>query len=240
MLQTLEEALDGAEFVQESAPEDIPTKVGLLSQIDSATSPAVVIASSSAGYTMTELQVNCIHPERTVVGHPFHPVYMVPLVEVAPGKRTDQVVVDWAMQFYEHAGKAAVRCNEGVHGFIANRLQSAILREAQHMISAGEASAFDIDRAISQGPGLRWAIMGPILTLHLAGGEGGIESYFEKFPDDHKEPYSRLDSPEITNDLRKKMTNGAKMLAQGRSATELAEERDRLLLGVLSAVRGGL
>ena len=237
---TLEEAVEGAQFVQESAPEDIPIKVDLLGRIDAATDPEVVISSSTSGYNMTDLQVNCAHPERTVVGHPFHPVYMVPLVEVAPGERTDPAVVEWCMDFYDHAGKAAVRCKEGVHGFIANRLQSAILREAQHMIAAGEASAADIDRSVSQGPGLRWALMGPIFTLHLAGGEGGIRSFFEKFPNDHTEPYSRLEPPEITDALRQEMINGCEELSQGRNATELAEERDRLLLGVLKAVDGGL
>lgn len=237
---TLEAALKDVQFVQESAPEDIPIKVDLLERIDAAADPSVVISSSTSGYNMTDLQVNCDHPERTVVGHPFHPVYMVPLVEVAPGKLTDPAIVEWCMQFYDHAGKAAVRCQEGVHGFIANRLQAAIMREAQHMIAAGEASAADIDRSISQGPGLRWAIMGPIFTLHLAGGEGGIQSFFEKFPTEHAEPYSRLESPEITEALRQEMIKGANELSRGRSATELAEERDRLLLGVLKAVDGGL
>ena len=237
---TLEEALEGAEFIQESAPENIPIKVDLLGRIDAAAAPEAVISSSTSGYSMSDLQVNCSNPERTVVGHPFHPVYMVPLVEVAPGKRTDPAVVDWSMTFYDHAGKAAVRCKDGVHGFIANRLQAAIVREAQYMITAGEASAADIDRSISQGPGLRWALMGPIFTLHLAGGEGGIRSFFEKFPDEYKEPYSRLDSPEMTDALRQEMIKGAEELSRGRSATELAEERDRLLLGVLKAVDGGL
>lgn len=237
---TLEQALDGADFVQESAPESVPIKVDLLARIDAATQPDVVISSSTSGYNMTDLQVDCAHAERTVVGHPFHPVYMMPLVEVAPGERTDPAVVDWCMQFYDQAGKAAVRCKEGVHGFIANRLQSAIIREAQHMIAAGEASAVDIDRSVSQGPGLRWALMGPILTLHLAGGEGGIKSFFEKFPTEAKEPYSRLASPEITDTLRQEMIDGAEELARGRSATELAAERDKLLLGVLKAVDGGL
>jgi len=237
---TLEEAVEGAQFIQESAPENIPIKVDLLGRIDAAAQPHVIISSSTSGYNMTDLQVDCAHPERTVVGHPFHPVYMVPLVEVAPGKRTQPDVVDWCMEFYDHAGKAAVRCKEGVHGFIANRLQSAIVREAQYMIAAGEASAADIDRSVSQGPGLRWALMGPILTLHLAGGEGGIKGFFEKFPDEANEPYSRLESPEITEALRQEMISGAEELARGRSATELAAERDKLLLGVLKAVDGGL
>ena len=237
---TLESALEGAQFVQESAPEDIPTKIDLLGRIDAATDSWVVISSSTSGYNMSDLQANCAQPQRTVVGHPFHPVYMIPLVEVAPGKLTDPDVVNWTMQFYDHAGKAAVRCKEGVHGFIANRLQCAIMREAQHMIAAGEASAADIDRSISQGPGLRWAIMGPVFTNHLAGGEGGIQSFFEKFPTEHIEPYSRLEGPEMTDSLRQEMINGAETLSRGRNATELAEERDRLLLGVLKAVDGGL
>ena len=237
---TLEQALDGAQFVQESAPEDVPIKVDLLKRIDAASAPEIVIASSTSGYNMTDLQVECAHPERTVVGHPFHPVYMMPLVEVAPGARTDSAVVDWSMRFYDHAGKAAVQCKEGLHGFIANRLQAAILRESYHMIAAGEASAVDIDRSISQGPGLRWALMGPILTTHLAGGEGGIRSFFEKFPNDTDEPYTRLEAPEMTDALRAAVIDGAEELARGRSSSALAAERDQLLLGVLKAVDGGL
>lgn len=237
---TLEEAVTGVQFVQESAPENVSIKTDLIARIDAATEADVVISSSTSGYNMTDLQVNCAHPERTVVGHPFHPVYMIPLVEVAPGKRTDPAVIDWCMTFYDHAGKAAVRCKEGVHGFIANRLQAAIIREAQHMMAAGEASAVDIDRAVSQGPGLRWAIMGPVFTLHLAGGEGGLQSFFDKFPTEHEEPYSRLESPALTHALRQEMIDGAEELSRGRSATQLAEERDRLLLGVLKAVDGGL
>ena len=237
---SLEQALEGAEFVQESAPENVAIKVDLLARIDAAAAADVVIASSTSGYSMSDLQAGCATPERTVVGHPFHPVYLVPLVEVAPGERTAAAAVDWAMRFYDLAGKAAVRCEDHVHGFIANRLQAAILRESMHMVASGEATVRDIDVAISQGPGLRWALMGPFLTIHLAGGDGGMRDFFAKFPGDFEEPYTRLAAPEVTDPLREAMIAGAETLARGRTPAELAHRRDALLVEMLQLIGDGL
>ena len=168
--ETLAEAVAGADFVQESAFESTAVKVKLLGEIDAAAPPETVIASSTSGLDMSELQSQCARPERTVVGHPFNPVYMVPLVEVAPGRRTAEETVQWACRFYDAVGKSAVVCAAGLYGFLANRLQIAMFREALHMMVAGEATVEDLDRCISEGPGLRWAIMGPFLTFHLGGG----------------------------------------------------------------------
>ena len=238
--ESLEKAVESAEFVQESAPEVVEIKVDLLGRIDAATPSDVVIASSTSGYSMSDLQPNCRHPERTVVGHPFHPVYLIPLVEVAPGEATAPATVDWAMTFYDHAGKAAVRCKDRVHGFIANRLQAAIIREAMHMVAAGEASVADIDRSISQGPGLRWALMGPFLTVHIAAGEGGIADYFEKFPGDMHEPYTRLAAPPIDDALKTEIAAGMAPLTRGRSVAELNTKRDQLLIKMMKVIEGGL
>ena len=238
---TLEEAVEAAEFVQESAPEQVETKAELLRRIDAATPGGAVIASSTSGYSMTDLQARCgHHPDRTVVGHPFHPVYLIPLVEVAPGEATACATVDWAMAFYDHAGKAAVRCRDRVHGFIANRLQAALIREAMHMVAENEASVADIDRSISQGPGLRWALMGPFLTVHLAGGEGGIADYFSKFPGDLSEPYTRLEGPEVDDALKSRVIEGMAPLTRGRTVAEIMTKRDQLLIELMKAIGDGL
>ena len=230
---TLAEAVAGADFVQESAFESTAVKVKLLGEIDAATPPDVVIASSTSGLDMSELQSQCARPERTVVGHPFNPVYMVPLVEVAPGRRTAEETVRWACRFYDAVGKSAVVCAAGLYGFLANRLQIAMFREALHMMVAGEATAEDLDRCISEGPGLRWAIMGPFLTFHLGGGEGGMRHFLEHMArEEWNAPYSRLDAPPLTEELRERIVSGCDRLAKGRGVADLAEERDRCLIAI--------
>ena len=230
---TLAEAVAGADFVQESAFESTAVKVKLLGEIDAATPPDVVIASSTSGLDMSELQSQCARPERTVVGHPFNPVYMVPLVEVAPGRRTAEETVRWTCRFYDTVGKSAVVCAAGLYGFLANRLQIAMFREALHMMVAGEATVEDLDRCISEGPGLRWAIMGPFLTFHLGGGEGGMRHFLEHMArEEWNAPYSRLDAPPLTEELREQIVSGCDRLARGRGVAELAEERDRCLIAI--------
>lgn len=234
---SLAEAVEFADFVQESAPELRALKTGLLAEIDAAASPGTVIASSTSGLDMSELQSQCARPERTVVGHPFNPVYMVPLVEVAPGRRTTDDTVRWACRFYEAVGKSAVVCAPGLYGFLANRLQVAMFREALHMVEAGEATVEDLDRCISEGPGLRWAIMGPFLTFHLGGGEGGMRHFLEHMAgEEWNAPYTRLDAPPLTPELREQVVAGCDRLAAGRSVAELAEERDRSLIAIRRAL----
>ena len=230
---SLAAAVADADFVQESAPELSALKTELLAEIDAAAPPDIVIASSTSGFDMSTLQSQCARPERTVVGHPFNPVYMVPLVEVAPGRRTSEESVQWARRFYESVGKSAVVCAEGLYGFLANRLQVAMFREALHMVEAGEATVEDLDRCISEGPGLRWAIMGPFLTFHLGGGEGGMRHFLEHMEGEEWDaPYTRLDAPPLTSELREKVIAGCDRLAAGRSVAELAEERDRCLIAI--------
>jgi carnitine 3-dehydrogenase len=167
---TLEAALAGAEFVQESAPERLDLKRVLLIEIDRATPPEVVIGSSTSGFAMSDMQPDTAGAARMVVGHPFNPPYLIPLVEVVGGARSDPAAVAWAVAFYRAAGKYALAMARELPGFIANRLQDAMWREALHMVAAGEATVGQIDAAIREGPGLRWPIMGPCLTFHLAGG----------------------------------------------------------------------
>lgn len=234
---TLEDAVAGAEFVQESAPEDLELKQDLLARIDAATPPGVVVSSSTSGYGMTEMQQRCATPERLVVGHPFNPPYLIPLVEVVGGERTDPEAVTWASRFFEVAGKSVITMDREVPGFIANRLQEALWREALHMVAEGEATVEQIDASITEGPGLRWPFLGPCLTFHLAGGEGGMAHMLDHFGPSLKSPWTRLDAPELTTELRDRMVQGCEETADGRSIAELVADRDRAVIAVLRAVR---
>ena len=227
-------ATDGVEFVQESTREDGETKIRILADIDAAADPATVIASSTSGFSMTMLQRDAAHAERLVVGHPFNPPYLIPLVEVVGGERTDPAVVDWAVAFYMHVGKYGLKMTKELPGFLGNRLQEAMWREALHMVAAGEATVEEIDASIAYGPGLRWALMGPCLTFHLAGGQGGMGYMLDHFGAALLEPWTRLDAPELTPELRERMVDGCLREAAGRSITDLEHERDEFLVDLLA------
>ncbi|MET8665235.1 3-hydroxyacyl-CoA dehydrogenase NAD-binding domain-containing protein [Streptomyces tendae] len=232
---TLEQAVGEAEFVQESAPEKLDLKRDLLARLDTATPPGVVIASSTSGYPMTDMQTTAADPSRLVVGHPFNPPYLIPLVEVVGGERTDTAAVAWASRFYEVAGKSVITMDGEVPGFIANRLQEALWREALHMVASGEATVRDIDRSITEGPGLRWAVMGPMLTFALAGGEGGMAHMLDHFGPSLKSPWTRLEAPELDKALYDAVVAGCDEAADGRSLADLVAERDRGVVDVLRA-----
>jgi len=233
----LAEAVAEAEFIQESAPEYIELKQDLYAKLCDLTNDNVVIASSTSGLLMTDIQAKCSAPQRTVVGHPFNPPYLLPLVEVVGGKHTDPEAVQWLADFYRHAGKAPLVLAKETPGFIATRLQEAMWREALHMIANGEASAEDIDFAIVNGPGPRWAMMGPCLTYHMGGGEGGRAYCPEQFGPALKYPWSRLDAPELTQELFDQLVEGSGRLTQGRDYETLNRERDKALVGISKVLR---
>ena len=241
VLPTLEEAVADAQFVQESAPEKLELKRSLLAQIDAAAPAGVVIASSTSGYPMTDMQRGqdgqdgAADPGRMLVGHPFNPPYLIPLVEVAGGELTDPAAVAWASRFYEVAGKSVITMNRELPGFIANRLQEALWREALHMVANGEATVREIDDSITEGPGLRWAFMGPCLTFALAGGEGGMGHMLDHFGPSLKSPWTRLEAPELDTSLRDAMVEGCDEAAGGRSIAQLVAERDQGVIDVLRA-----
>jgi carnitine 3-dehydrogenase len=230
---TLEEALADADFVQESSPEALAAKRALLAQIDAATSPEVVIASSTSGLLMTDMAIDCATPGRLLVGHPFNPPYLIPLVEVCGGEKTDPAVVDWADAFYTLAGKKSLKMDHEVSGFVGNRVQEALWREALHMVDSGQATVQQIDDSIAYGPGLRWAIMGPMLTFHLAGGPGGMGHMLDHFGPALLEPWTRLTAPELTTELRDKVVAGVDEEAGGRTVTQLEQKRDAFLVDLL-------
>jgi len=230
---TLEEALAGTDFVQESSPEVLEKKVALLAEVDRLTAPEVVVASSTSGLLMTDMAVECLHPERFLVGHPFNPPYLIPLVEVVGGQKTDADAVTWAEEFYTVAGKTALTMEQEVPGFVGNRLQEALWREALHMVESGQATVQQIDDSIVHGPGLRWAIMGPMLTFHLAGGQGGMAHMLDHFGPALLEPWTRLEAPALTPGLRDRVVAGAVAEAGDRTVSELERKRDAFLVDLL-------
>ncbi|MFJ1994905.1 3-hydroxyacyl-CoA dehydrogenase NAD-binding domain-containing protein [Streptomyces asiaticus] len=232
---TLAEAVADAQFVQESAPEKLELKRSLLAQLDAAAPPGVVIASSTSGYPMTDMQTEAADPGRLVVGHPFNPPYLIPLVEVVGGKRTDAAAVEWASRFYKVAGKSVITMERELPGFIANRLQEALWREALHMVANGEATVKEIDDSITEGPGLRWAFMGPCLTFALAGGDGGMGHMLDHFGPSLKSPWTRLEAPELDDTLRAAMVEGCDEAAGSRTIAQLVAERDQGVIDVLRA-----
>jgi len=225
-----------ADFVQESAPEDLELKRTLLADVDAATPEGVVVASSTSGYPMSDMQVRCATPGRTVVGHPFNPPYLIPLVEVVGGTATDPDAVTWASDFYRHVGKSVITMEREVPGFIANRLQEALWREALHMVAEGEATVEQIDLSITDGPGLRWPIQGPLLTFHLAGGQGGMAHMLDHFGPSLLAPWTRLDAPPLTPELRDAVVDGCERESGDRSIDDLVAERDRGVIAVLRAL----
>ena len=226
-------AVADADVVQESAPEQLELKRGLLAAIDAATPAHIVVASSTSGFGMTEMATEARTPERLVVAHPFNPPYLIPLVEVVGGEKTTADVVEWTAGFFRHVGKSVIVMDREVPGFIANRLQEALWREALHMVANGEATVEQIDASITDGPGLRWAFHGPMLTFHLAGGAGGMAHMLDHFGPSLLSPWTRLEAPELTPELRDRVVRGCEDEAGSRTIADLVRERDRALVELL-------
>ena len=224
------------DVVQESAPERIELKQELLGRIDAALPPERVIASSTSGFTVSAMQTQMRHPERLVVGHPFNPPHIIPLVEVVGGGRTSEAAVDWAMAFYTAVGKHAIRIRKEIPGHVANRLQMALWREVVHLVGEGVVSVADVDAAIALGPGLRWAIMGPALTFHLAGGTGGMAHFLDHFGAFMETRWGELGAPKLTPALAQALIDGVAVEAGGRSIAALAAARDTTLLDILAVL----
>ena len=229
----LESAVAEADFIQENAPEVEDLKIALHARIDAAAGPSVVVASSSSGLLPSRIQSACKHPERMVIGHPFNPVYILPLVEVLGGGMTGAAALEAAAAFYAAIGMNPLRINSELPGYISDRLQEAMWREALHNVAEGAATTEQIDAAITDGPGLRLALMGPCLTYHLGGGDGGMAHMLEQFGPALKLPWTKLEAPELTETLRRRMIEGTSRQAGGRSVKQLERERDDFLIGVL-------
>lgn len=205
-----------------------------MARIDAALPPHIIIASSSSGLLMSRLQSACSHPERCVIGHPFNPPHLIPLVEVVGGERTAPATIERAMQFYASIGKRPIHIRREVAGHVANRLQAALWREAVHLVASGVASVADIDAAISEGPGLRWALMGPHLTFHLAGGVGGMAHFLDQLGPPVESWWADLGAPRLTQATSAALTAGVADETAGRDIELLAAERDRFLIELLA------
>jgi 3-hydroxyacyl-CoA dehydrogenase len=227
-------AVKGADLVQENGPERIDFKKKLYGQLDELLPADVIIASSSSGLTISEIQTGArAHPERCVIGHPFNPPHVVPLVEIVGGAKTSEDTIQRATEFYTALGKRAIRLHKEVPGHVANRLQSALSREVYHLVADGVVSAADADTALSWGPGLRWGVMGSLLLNHLGGGQGGIEHFFEQFTGPMTAWWKVLGQPVLTPEVQKKLIESVRAEAGSRSIDDLAAERDEMLLGLI-------
>jgi carnitine 3-dehydrogenase len=229
----MKEALSEADFVQENAPERPDFKIKLFADIDDVTPSDSIIASSSSGITMSVIQSDCKHPERCVIGHPFNPPHMIPLVEVVGGNKTSPEAIQQAMAFYAAIGKKPINLRKELPGHAANRLQAALYREVVYLIEQGILSVEDADAAVSWGPGLRWGVMGPSLLWHLGGGEGGIRHFMEQLMDPLAAMMKNLENPELTDELKQTITQGVLREAGNRSVEQLAQEESEMLLGLL-------
>ena len=235
----LERALDGCDFVQESGPERADFKADLYARMDAATPSRVLLASSSSGLPVSGMQARCKTPQRVVLGHPFNPPHLIPLVEVGGGDATSPDSIQRAMDFYAALGKRPIHVRREIAGHIANRLQAALWREAFHLVDQGVASVSDIDTAIAHGPGLRWALMGPFMNLHLSGGQGGMQHLLEHLGGPIESWWRDLGNPAMTEALKDNVVQGVAEARGMRREEELERTRDELLTDLIRAKAQG-
>jgi 3-hydroxyacyl-CoA dehydrogenase len=230
----MEEAISKADFVQESGPERPDFKIKLFADMDNVAPADSIIASSSSGITPSVIQSKCTHPERVLIGHPFNPPHIIPLVEVVGGTKTSPSAIDQATTFYSSIGKKPIRLRKEIPGHVANRLQAALYKEVLYLIEQEVLGVSDADDAVSWGPGLRWGIMGPNLQYHLAGGAGGIKHFLEGVFAGMSPVMNTLGTPNITDELKQKIVDGVLKEAGSRSVQQLAKEENEVLLKLLS------
>jgi 3-hydroxyacyl-CoA dehydrogenase len=230
----MKDALSTADFVQENGPERPDFKIKLFADMDDATPPDSIIASSSSGLTMDVIQSGCKRPERCLIGHPFNPPHIIPLVEVVGGAKTSPEAIEQAMAFYASIGKKPIHLLKAFPGHVANRLQAALYKEVVYLVQQGVLSVADADIAVSYGPGLRWGVMGPSLQWHVGGGAGGIRHYMEHLMDPLAGLMKALGTPDITGELKQTIVDGVLEEAGGRSVDQLAQEENEVLVGLLA------
>jgi 3-hydroxyacyl-CoA dehydrogenase len=230
----LAQAVTDVDLVQENGPERIDFKQKLYGQLDGLLPHDVIIASSSSGLTMSEIQSGAAsHPERCVIAHPFNPPHLIPLVEIVGGAKTSEETIRRASEFYTSIGQRTVHLNKEMPGHVANRLQAALAREVYYLVAEGIVSAADVDTALSWGPGLRWGIMGNMMLNHLGGGPGGIEHFFQQFAGPTTAWWKTLGSPVLTPEVQKKLIDSVHAEVGSRTIAELEAERDEVLLGLI-------
>ena len=229
---SIQEALKEADFVQECAPENYKLKTKLMEIIGKYSKPNIIISSSSSGLLPSKIYSKCKNPSRTIIAHPFNPVYMLPGVEIVPGKRTKKNFLKKAYKFYKSVSMNPIMIKKELPGYLSDRLQEALWREALHIVNEGYASTKELDRAIEDGPGMRWSLMGTFLTFHLAGGNAGMKHMLEQFGPALKLPWTKLKAPKLSNKLSNRVIAGTKKQARGKSVAEISKIRDEYLLNL--------
>jgi 3-hydroxyacyl-CoA dehydrogenase len=231
-----QDAVRNAEFVQESAPERTDAKRALFATLEAALPADAIVASSSSGLMMTDLARDLATPGRFAIGHPFNPPHLIPLVEVVGGERTTPETIAWCLEFYRHIGKHPIHLKKEAPGHLANRLQSALWREAVHAVADGVATVEDVDAAVAYGPGLRWAMMGPHLTFHLAGGQGGMTHFLDHLGEANEVWWRSLGQPTLTPEVCRAIIDGVAEETKGQDVPALAAKRDALLVALLQTI----
>ncbi len=229
---SIEEALKDADFIQECAPENYKLKTNLMNIIGKHAKQNVIISSSSSGLLPSRIYSRCINPSRTIIAHPFNPVYMIPGVELVPGKKTKKKTLSKANRFYKSISMNPIILKKELPGYLSDRLQEALWREALHIVNEGYATTKDLDRAVEDGPGLRWSLMGTFLTFHLAGGKAGMKHMLEQFGPALKLPWTKLKAPKLSKKLSSRVIIGTRKQAKGKSVEKLSIIRDEYLVNL--------
>ena len=227
---SLEKTLKNADFIQECATENYDLKTKLMSIIGNYAKPNAIISSSSSGLLPTRIYSKCKNPQRSLIGHPFNPVYLLPAVEIVPGKKTSTKCLNQAEKFYKSISMNPILVKKELPGYLSDRLQEALWREGLHIINEGYATTEDLDRAIEDGPGLRWSLMGTFLTFHLAGGKAGMKHMLEQFGPALKLPWTKLKAPKLTKNLSSRIISGTKNQSKGKSVSMISNIRDEYLV----------
>ena len=227
---SLEKTLKEADFIQECATENYALKTKLMSTIGNYAKPNAIISSSSSGLLPTRIYSKCKNPQRSLIGHPFNPVYLLPAVEIVPGKKTSSKYLNQAKIFYKSISMNPIMVKKELPGYLSDRLQEALWREGLHIINEGYATTEDLDRAIEDGPGLRWSLMGTFLTFHLAGGKAGMKHMLEQFGPALKLPWTKLKAPKLTKNLSSRIISGTKNQSKGKSVSMISNIRDEYLV----------
>ena len=227
---SVQEAVKNVGLIQENAPENEKLKTKVIKEISLSAPKSAIIASSSSGLLPSKIQAQAQNPERVLIAHPFNPVYLLPLVELVPGKKTTKANILKANRFYSKIGMKTLTLKKELPGYLSDRLQESMWRESLHIINEGYASTKDLDDAIIYGPGLRWSLMGTFLTFHLAGGESGMKHMLEQFGPALKLPWTKLKAPKLTDNLKKKIIQGTKIQSKNKSIENLSNLRDNFLI----------
>ena len=227
---SLEKTLKDAEFIQECATENYALKTKLMSTIGNYAKPNAIISSSSSGLLPTRIYSKCKNPQRSLIGHPFNPVYLLPAVEIVPGKKTSTKYLNQAKKFYKSISMNPIMVKKELPGYLSDRLQEALWREGLHIINEVYATTEDLDRAIEDGPGLRWSLMGTFLTFHLARGKAGMKHMLEQFGPALKLPWTKLKAPKLTKNLSSRIISGTKNQSKGKSVSMISNIRDEYLV----------